>query len=85
MDIISGKPIKCNNFTLINNWFSDADVYHMIIMIGDDFNNEPYLKLRHRHKNGCYGVGKFVKFVWAAMGRKFLNGNISAKKEDIKL
>ena len=46
---------------------------------------EPYPKLRHRHKNGRCSVGTFVKFVWATMGRKFLNGNISAKKENIEL
>ena len=47
--------------------------------------NEPYPKLRHRHKNGRCSVGTFVKFVWATMGRKILNGNISAKKENIEL
>ena len=47
--------------------------------------NEPYPKLHHRCKNGRCSVGTFVKFVWATMGRKFLNGNISAKKEDIEL
>ena len=46
---------------------------------------EPYPKLRHRHKNDCCSVGTSVKFVWATMGRKFLNGNISAKKEDVEL
>ena len=46
---------------------------------------ELHPKLRHRHKNGRCSVGTFVKFVWATMGRKFLNGDISAKKEDIKL
>ena len=30
-------------------------------------------------------VGTLVKFAWVTMGRKILNDNISAKKEDIKL
>ena len=47
--------------------------------------NEPYLKLHHRHKNGHCSVGTFVKFVWATMRRKFLNGNTSVKTEDIEL
>ena len=55
-------------------------VLHIIVI-----NNGLYPKLHHRHKNGCCSVGTFVKFVWATMGRKILNGNISAKKEDIEL
>ena len=47
--------------------------------------SELYPKLRHRNKNGRCSVGTFIKFVWATMGRKFLNGNISAMKEDIEL
>ena len=57
-------------------------------MLNKDSNvhvNELYPKLRHRCKNGRCSVGTFIKFVWATMGRKFLNGNISAKKEDIEL
>jgi len=36
--------------------------------------------------NGRCSVGTFINFVWATMGRKIiLNGDISAKKEDIEL
>ena len=36
-------------------------------------------------KNGHWSVGTFVKFLWAIMGRKILNNDISAKEEDIEL
>ena len=55
--------------------------YHVSSVNSDEL----YPKLFHRHKNGCCSVGTFVKFAWATMGRNFLNGNISAKKEDIEL
>ena len=38
-----------------------------------------------KNKNGHCSVGTFVKFVWATIGRKILNNDISAKKEDIEL
>jgi len=38
-----------------------------------------------KNKNGHYSVGTFVKFVWATMGRKILNNDISAKEEHIEL
>ena len=48
------------------------------------FDNEPYRKLRHRHKN--YKMAAVVrKICMATMGRNFLNDNILAKKEDIEL
>ena len=37
------------------------------------------------NKNGLSSVGTSVKFVWAIMGRKILNGHISAKEKDIEL
>ena len=38
-----------------------------------------------QNKNGRYSVGTFINFVWANMGRKFLNDHISATKGDIEL
>jgi len=38
-----------------------------------------------QNKNGRCSVGTFIIFVWATMGRKILNSDISAKKEDIEL
>ena len=38
-----------------------------------------------KNKIGCCSVGTFIKFVWATMGRKILNNDISAKEEDIEL
>ena len=38
-----------------------------------------------QNKNDHCSVGTFINFAWANMGRKILNGYISAKKENIEL
>ena len=37
-----------------------------------------------KNKNGRCSVGTFIKFVWATIGRKILNDDISTKEEDIE-
>ena len=47
--------------------------------------NGPYPQWRQTDKNGRDSCGTSVKFVWATMGGKFLNDDISANIEDTEV